>query len=44
MKNFQDLFSKEKFQQELAEEISKDLRKNKANSPTESAPINNRPY
>lgn len=27
--NFQDIFNKERFQQELAEEISKDFRKNR---------------
>lgn len=29
--NFQDLFSKQRFQQELAEEISKDLKNGKNN-------------
>jgi hypothetical protein len=40
MKSVKDLFSKEKFQQELAEEISKDLKRNLTNSPTK--PSNNR--
>lgn len=31
--NFKDLFNKERFQQELAEEISKDFKRNLANSP-----------
>lgn len=42
MKNFQDIFNKERFQQELAEEISKDLKRN-ANSPTQTVPSKNRP-
>jgi hypothetical protein len=31
-KNFRDLFTKERFQQELAEEITKDFKKNRPNS------------
>jgi len=33
MKRIEDIFSKEKFQQELAEEISKDFKKSLTNSP-----------
>lgn len=35
-KNFQDLFDRQKFEQELAEEISKDLKRQK------TTPVNNR--
>lgn len=35
-KNFQDIFSKEKFQQEVAAEITKDFRKNLTNSPAKN--------
>lgn len=33
-KNFRDLFTKERFQQELAEEITRDFKKNQPNSDT----------
>jgi len=39
VKRIQDVFSKEKFQQEVAEEIAKDLRKNTPSAATN----NNRP-
>lgn len=41
-KNFLDLFSKAKFEEELAAEISKDFKRNLTNSPPNNAPNNNR--
>lgn len=40
--NFRDIFTKEKFQQEVAEEITKDLGKNSTNSASSNQNSKNR--